>query len=31
MDIREGWLHIPETPGASTEFVPETFEKYRVA
>jgi L-alanine-DL-glutamate epimerase-like enolase superfamily enzyme len=31
VDIREGWLHIPETPGASTDFIPKQFEKYRVA
>jgi L-alanine-DL-glutamate epimerase-like enolase superfamily enzyme len=31
VDIREGWLHLPETPGASTDFIPEVFEKYRVA
>ena len=31
VDIREGYLHLPETPGASTDFIPEMFEKYRVA
>jgi len=31
VDIREGILHLPETPGASTEFIPEMFKKYRVA
>jgi hypothetical protein len=31
VDIREGWLHIPEDPGASTEFKPEQFAKLRVA
>lgn len=31
VDIREGWLYLPETPGASTDFVPKSFEKYRVA
>jgi L-alanine-DL-glutamate epimerase-like enolase superfamily enzyme len=31
VDVREGWLHIPETPGASTDFIPEAFQKYRVA
>jgi L-fuconate dehydratase len=31
VDIREGWLHIPEDPGASTEFKPDQFAKLRVA
>lgn len=31
VDIREGWLHIPEEPGASTEFKPDQFAKLRVA
>jgi L-alanine-DL-glutamate epimerase-like enolase superfamily enzyme len=31
LDIREGYLYLSEAPGASTEFVPESFEKYRVA
>lgn len=28
--IREGYLYLPETPGASTDFIPAMFEKYRV-
>ena len=31
VEIREGWLELPETPGASTDFIPEVFEKHRVA
>ncbi len=31
VDIREGYLYLPETPGASTDFIPAMFEKYRVA
>ena len=31
VEIREGWLQLPETPGASTDFIPEVFEKHRVA
>lgn len=30
-DIRDGVFHVPDTPGASTTFDPEAFEKYRVA
>lgn len=31
VNVREGYLHLPETPGASTDFVPAKFEQYRVA
>lgn len=30
-DIREGVRYLPETPGASTDFIPEQFDKFRVA
>jgi len=30
LDIREGFIHLPETPGASTDIIPAMFEKYRV-
>jgi L-alanine-DL-glutamate epimerase-like enolase superfamily enzyme len=31
VDIREGYLHLPEDPGASTDFNPKLFGQYRVA
>lgn len=31
VNVREGYLYLPESPGASTDFIPEMFEKYRVA
>jgi len=31
VDIQEGYLTLPETPGASTSFIPELFDKYRIA
>jgi L-alanine-DL-glutamate epimerase-like enolase superfamily enzyme len=31
VNVKEGYLYLPETPGASTEFVPAAFEKYRIA
>ncbi len=31
LDIREGWLYIPEIPGASNEVIPKQFEKFRIA
>lgn len=30
-DIREGWFHVAETPGAGTTFDPEKFSKHRVS
>lgn len=30
-DIRDGWFHVPSTPGASTAFDPERFAAHRVA
>lgn len=30
-DIRDGVFHVPDTPGASTTFDPDAFEKFRVA
>jgi L-alanine-DL-glutamate epimerase-like enolase superfamily enzyme len=31
VDIREGWFHVPDTPGASTTFDEEKFKEFRVA
>ena len=31
LDMHEGYIHLPEAPGASTDFIPAAFEKYRVA
>ncbi len=31
LNVKEGYLYLPETPGASTDFVPAAFEKYRIA
>ena len=30
-DIRQGYFHVPETPGASTAIRPDKFKQYRVA
>lgn len=31
VDIREGWFHVPDTPGASTAFDQAKFKEFRVA
>ena len=30
-DIRDGWFHVPDTPGASTTFDQAAFAKFRIA
>jgi L-alanine-DL-glutamate epimerase-like enolase superfamily enzyme len=30
-DIKEGWFHVPDTPGASTTFDSAAFERHRIA